>query len=95
MRLLIRMILCSLGKYQKTEISSIMIRIEQAQRSDALAIVDILCEMHAETDYRVPRKASEAGFSRYPAGLVYWGKGYKSTAYDTADNAPSPKPPSR
>ena len=24
---------------------------------------------------RVPRKTSFASFSRYPAGLVYWGKG--------------------
>ena len=36
-----------------------------------------------------------AGFSRYPAGLVYWGKGYKSMAYVTGDHTPSPKPPSR
>ena len=44
---------------------------------------------------RAPRKTSPAGFSRCPAGLVYWGKGYKSTAYDTSDHVPSPKPPSR
>ncbi len=31
---------------------------------------------------------------RCPAGLVYWGKGYKSMAYVTGDHAPSPKPPS-
>ena len=24
---------------------------------------------------KVPRKTSFAGFSRYPAGLIYWGKG--------------------
>ena len=41
---------------------------------------------------RVPRKTSYAGFSRYPAGLVYLGKGYKSTAYVTDDHIPSPIP---
>ena len=52
-------------------------------------------EAVSEIKKKVPRKTSFASFSRYPAGLVYWGKGYKSMAYVTADDVPSPKPPSR
>ncbi len=46
-----------------------------------------------EIAHRVPRKTSFASFPRYPAGLVYWGKGYKSNDLRYKQSCPFPQPP--
>ncbi len=41
------------------------------------------------------KKRGRTGFPRYPAGLFYWRKDYKSIAYVTGKHISSAKPPSR